>query len=78
MTNKVVGILGNVAPGEPVPTVVALLEEALKQAKNGEICAVAIATVQPDGCANGNWAHKADYYTLLGSLARLQQRLVSD
>lgn len=78
MTNKVVGILGYVAPGDPVPTVVALLEETLEMARKGEITAVAIATVQSDGCANGNWAHKADYYALLGSLARLQHRLVAD
>lgn len=78
MANKVVGILGNVAPGEPVPSVVALLEKVLEQAKRGEITAVAIATVQPDGCAWNDWAHKAEYYALLGSLARLQQRLVSD
>ena len=78
MTNKVVGILGNVAPGEPVPTVVALLEKVLEQAKNGEITAVALATVQADGCCWNDWAHKAEYFTLLGSLARLQHRLVCD
>ncbi|AUM59795.1 pyridoxamine 5'-phosphate oxidase [Pseudomonas phage PMBT14] len=75
---KVMGIHGNVAPGEPVPSVVALLEKVLEQAKAGEITAVALATVQTDGRCWNDWAHKADYFTLLGSLARLQQRLVSD
>lgn len=76
--SNVKAINGHIVPGEPNPQVVALLEKALDEARKGEISAVAIATLSPDGCSYSEWAHKADYYALLGAVARLQQRLVCD
>lgn len=75
---KVISINGGVIHGEPNPKVVALLEEVLEQARKGEITAVAIATLAPDGCADSNWAHQAEYFSLIGAVARLQHRLLSD
>lgn len=77
MTN-VKAINGNILPNEPNPRVVALLEAELEKAKRGDIKAVAIATIDSDGCGDGYWAHQSSYFSLIGAVARLQQRLVSD
>jgi hypothetical protein len=51
MSDKIVDLSGKpieaVPPGEPVPSVIAMLEEALDEARNGKIVAVAIAKVGP-------------------------------
>lgn len=78
MTNKVVGILGNVVPGQPNPEVVELLEEALEMAKRGEINSVGIVRLDAEGCANTAWTHKSQYFALMGAVSLLHHRLLAD
>lgn len=52
--------------------VVARLTEALEMAKRGEIAAVAIAMVHPDGGAGHMWSGGDHFASTLGAIARLQ------
>lgn len=53
-----------------------VLEIALADAQAGEIEAVAIAVVRPDGAANACWSTAENTITLLGSVDLLRGRIV--
>lgn len=62
-------------PKEIVESVIARLEEALERAREGEIVALAIATIEKDGSTGCSWSETDDFGRLLGSIARLQYRI---
>jgi hypothetical protein len=51
---KVVALRGGeiVQPGQPLPDLVALLEEVLEMARSGEIKGVALAMIHTDDCSS--------------------------
>lgn len=52
---KIVGIHGTVPSGEPVPHVVARLEQMLEEARSGELRALACGCVYRDGHITTGW-----------------------
>lgn len=50
--------------------VILRLEEALIQAREGKIAAVAIAVVHSDGAISRSWSESDNFALLLGSVAR--------
>lgn len=62
-------------PAVVVASVIERLEEVLERARAGEISAVAIATVYSDGGAGCSWSETDNYWTMLGSISRLQHRM---
>ena len=62
-------------PREVVDSVVMRLEEALKEAKEGKLSAVAIAAVESEGALITTWSETDDFGRLLGAIARLQHRI---
>ena len=55
--------------------VVARLEEALAQAREGNIAAVGIAVVHSDGAISRSWSESDSFGLLLGSVSRLLHTL---
>lgn len=58
--------------------VVSLLEQALAEARAGDVAAVAIAVVRPDGHVNCGFTDFDTAGPLLGSVALLQARLIAN
>lgn len=52
------------------------LERALEMAKRGELSSIAIALVYRDGCAGSVYSEPPSMTALIGSIARLQYRLM--
>lgn len=68
-----------VIEAEPVgPDVVEHLEEALEQARKGELSSVAIATVYRDGTTSRAWSSAPSLSLLIGSVARLEAALIRE
>lgn len=62
-------------PVEVSESVIARLEEALEEARAGNIVSVAISTIEKDGTIGGSWSETDDFPRLLGAIARLQHRI---
>ena len=65
--------------GEPLPGVVAVLESYLERAKRGEIIAIAVASVEPDGSLTPNILTSFERaagtaYALEAAINRLKRR----
>lgn len=70
---------GSPVPGyEPVPEVVEHLEELLAQAKRGEVRALAVVSVEPDGGVNSRSTTQGHFWKLLGGLTVLQHRMINE
>lgn len=66
-----------VLDAEPIgEDVIAKLEEALAEAREGRLSSVAIATVERDGTTNRSWSTAPSMSLLIGSVARLQAALI--
>jgi hypothetical protein len=67
-----------VLDAEPVSTsaVIEKLEEALEQARSGQLSSVAIAVVYRDGCTGRSWSPPPSRSCLIGAVARLQHGLI--
>ena len=66
-----------VLDAEPVgEDVVAKLEEALEQARQGQISSVAIAVVYRSGETNRSWSKPPSLSLLIGSVAKLEAALI--
>lgn len=66
---------------EPEPrgrSVIELLEETLERARNGEISAIAIASVYPDGTGDWAWSELPGRLLMLGSVARMHFALARE
>lgn len=57
---------------------VALLEEFLALAKQGELEAVALVGMRPDGTCQFGWSPTERFTTMAGGIAVLQSRLIGD
>lgn len=55
--------------------VISTLEEAIEQARKGELSSVAIAVVYRSGVTSCSWSKAASVSLLIGAVARLQARL---
>lgn len=53
------------------------LQEALRQAKQGDVVAVGIAVVRPNGAINTSRSDTDDVARLLGAISLLQHRTLS-
>ena len=62
-------------PRQVIDSVVMRLEEALKEAREGKITAVAIAAVDSEGALLTMWSETDDFGRLLGAIARLEYRV---
>jgi hypothetical protein len=58
-------------------SVVATLEKALEQAKDGEVVAVALAVVRPDMTTETAWSEVDALSALIGGVARLSVKLIA-
>ena len=59
----------------PTKDVVTKLEEALADAREGKISAIALAVVYRDGSTGGSWSKIHSVATLIGSVGILHDRL---
>jgi len=57
-------------------SVIELLETALKEARAGEIQAIAVAIVRPSSALNTAWSDNSNVSPLLGAALLLQHRLM--
>lgn len=57
---------------------VAMLEDALEAARNGQLSSAAIAVVYRDGTTGRAWSEAPSFSCLLGAVARLQMALLVD
>lgn len=57
---------------------VAILEEYLEMAKKGEIEAVAIVGLRPEGSCSFVWSSTERFTLMAGGIAVLQHRLIAD
>lgn len=57
------------------PGVVALLEVALAQARDGEIASIGLAIVYRDGVAGAKWTTGGSFMRILGAVHRLAHKL---
>jgi hypothetical protein len=55
--------------------VIEVLEEALRQARAGQLSSVAVAAVYRDGCTQQAWSSAPSVSLLIGAAARLVYRL---
>ena len=62
----------------PAESVVNLLEDVLRMAKDGDITAVAIVLVHRGRKTSGAWTSGADYHLLNSGAARLATKLAMD
>lgn len=70
---------GSAAPHMPDPSVISLLEDALEQAKRGEVVAAAIVLARPNYGYTTNWANSgANRFTLFAGAHRLANCLSGD
>lgn len=60
-----------------IKSVIATLEEALRQANEGEVVAVCLAVVRPDGSLNTAWSDADPVAPLLGGATLLQSRILA-
>lgn len=60
-----------------IKSVIGTLEEALRQANEGDVVAVCLAVVRPDGALNTAWSDANPVAPLLGGVSLLQSRLLS-
>jgi hypothetical protein len=58
--------------------VVALLETALGQARDGEIASIGLAIVYRDGVAGAKWTTGGSFIRILGAVDRLRHKLNLD
>ena len=74
---EVVSINGgqHVAAGEPVPEIVAMLEQALDEARSGKIAACALAAVDGSGFVTTGAALLTYRFTLLGAVCDLRRKI---
>ena len=56
--------------------IVGKFEEALERARAGELSSAAIAVVYRDGSTGSSWSKPSSLGLLLGSVTRLQSRLL--
>ncbi len=75
--NNVKSLHGVAIPGEPVPEVVSLLEDMLKEAKSGSLRSIAVAGIQANNHVVTAWHEEGNYFSLIGALAWLSQRLIA-
>ena len=57
-------------------SVIETLEEALKQARAGDVQAITIAVVRPNGSLNTSWSNNSNVSPMLGATLLLQHRLM--
>lgn len=62
-------------PAEVNESVIARLEEALTEAREGKIACVALAFMNQDGSIGSSWSETDNFPVLLGSIARLMHRI---
>jgi hypothetical protein len=65
-------------PAEVCASVVETLEEVLAEARAGDITAVAIAIVRPNGAINSTTSETDDVGTLLGAITLMQGRVTRE
>lgn len=77
--SEVVAIDGGPVPakGEPLPKLIACLEEKLERAKAGDIQAMVIATMDGDHCCDYAIAGHVGFYSLMGALSYAQHDLLA-
>lgn len=76
MTDKVTSLFGDqIAPDEPVPEVVSLLEDMLARAKSGELRTACIAGATIDNCVISGFVVQDHLFTTMGALAYLTRRV---
>lgn len=66
---------------DSIPTsesAVAYLAHTLERAKAGELSAVAIAWVNPDGSTGSGWSDQPNLGTMVGSVEALKAKLVRE
>lgn len=74
--NNVKHLYGSTPPNEPVPEVVALAEDMLAQAKAGSLRSMAVVGVRSNNHVMTAWHEEGQYFTVLGGLSWLSQRMV--
>lgn len=73
--SNVVGLRGEIPLYTPVPEVIECLEELLARAKAGEVRAVALAYVLPEGITGTAWnSGAASRHELTSAIAQLEFR----
>lgn len=70
-------LYGNTPPNEPVPEVVELAEDMLAQAKAGTLRSLAVVGVRSNNHVMTAWHEEGQYFTVLGGLSWLSQRMVT-
>lgn len=76
MTDKVTSLFGDpITKDEPVPEVVALLEDMLARAKSGELRTAVIAGATSDNCIVSGFVVQDCLFTTMGALAYLTRRV---
>lgn len=59
-------------------SIIPLLEQALEQARNGELSSVALAKVYRDGCGGHAYSHLPSAGLMVGTIARMQAIIMRD
>lgn len=62
----------------PAQDVIATLERALRQARDGELSSVALAFVHRDGAVSAEWSSLPSRPAMLGSISRLAHKINLD
>ena len=64
---------------EPIgQSIIPLLEQALEQARNGELSAVSLAKVYRDGCGGHAYSFLHSAGLMVGTIARMQYAIMKD
>lgn len=62
-------------PEPAAPDVIETLEEALAEAREGRLSAVAIAVVYRDGVGGASWSALPSRMAMLGAISRLSHKI---
>ena len=76
-SDRIVALRGDWTPGSPSETIIRVLEDELERAKRGEVVALALATIRPNGQLYTSAKCESECMTLLGGLQFLQRDLMS-
>jgi hypothetical protein len=58
-------------------SVMGVLDELMKEAKEGRLAAIAVAVIRPDGCMNSTFSNSDKAAMLLGAVQLLSSRLLA-
>lgn len=76
MSDKVSPLFSGLSPeGVPKPEVIAILEEALKEAKAGNVESLAVAYVRFSGGTTTNWENSQNTLRAIGAVSHLLTRM---